>query len=85
MKNILLKTVFVINLFLMFSCKAQTVNDYVNFYNELIPKLNTIIPNKSQFYGQNFSVFYNELQSKNINVASLSYDYKLMRDRNIMF
>jgi hypothetical protein len=80
-KKIKMKTIFKILFILNFlvltqNCKAQTTNDYVTFYNNIIPKLNTIIPNKTQFYGQNFSVFYNELQNKNIDVVSLSCGYK---------
>ena len=35
-----------------------------------------MVPNKTSFYGQNFSTFYNELQNKNIDVILVSYDYK---------
>ena len=66
MKTIFLKLLLIINLLFIFSCKAQTTTDYINFYNDVVPKLNTIIPNKTQFYGQNFSNFYNELLSKNV-------------------
>lgn len=76
MKNIFLKTLLLINLFFIYSCKAQATNDYINFYNGVVPKLNSIAPNKTQFYGQNFSTFYNELLSKNINVVKLGYGYK---------
>ena len=69
MKNISLKTILLINLFLAFNCKAQTTNDYVTFYNDVVPKLNSIVPNKTQLYGQNFSNFYNELQNKNLTVV----------------
>lgn len=77
MKNIFFKTLLIINLFLISNCKAQTTSDYITFYNELVPKLNTIAANKTQFYGQNFSKFYNELLNKNISVVKLSYDYKI--------
>lgn len=76
MKTIFVKTLLIINLFFIYSCKAQTTNDYITFYNDVVPKLNTIVPNKTQFYGQNFSNFYNELQSKNINVLMFDYDTK---------
>jgi len=76
MKSIFLKTILIINLFFIYNCKAQTTNDYINFYNDVVPKLNTIVPIKTQFYGQNFSSFYNELQNKNINIILLNYDTK---------
>lgn len=75
MKTIL-KTIAIIITFISYTCKAQTVNDYTTFYNEVVPKLNVVAINKTQFYGQNFSNFYDELLSKNINVISLSYDHK---------
>ena len=76
MKSIFIKTLLVINLFCMYNCKAQTTTDYINFYNDVVPKLNLLVPNKTQYYGQNFSNFYNELQNKNINVVMLNYDSK---------
>ncbi|WP_449399399.1 hypothetical protein [Chryseobacterium wanjuense] len=80
MKTIFLKLLLIINLLFIFSCKAQTTTDYINFYNNVVPKLNSIIPNKTQFYGQNFSNFSNELQNKNINIVMLGYDYKTDHD-----
>lgn len=59
------------------SCKAQTTTDYINFYNDVVPKMNTIIPYKTQFYGQNFSNFYNELLTKNITVVELGCHQKI--------
>ncbi|WEK68134.1 MAG: hypothetical protein P0Y62_09630 [Candidatus Chryseobacterium colombiense] len=76
MKNIILKICLSFTLFLLYNCKAQTTSDYITFYNGVVPKLNTIAANKTQYYGQNFSTFYNELLNKNIQVASLSCDYK---------
>lgn len=77
MKNIFLKALFITIMFFQYNaCKAQTANDYISFYNEIVPKFNTIAITKTQFYGQNFSNFYNELLSKNINILKLSYDYK---------
>jgi len=76
MEKIFVKTLLMINLFFIYSCKAQTTNDYITFYNDVTPKLNTMVSNKTQFYGQNFSNFYNELQSKNINVLMFDYDTK---------
>lgn len=68
---------FIIILILFSSCKAQTTADYINFYNDVVPKLNSIVPNKTQFYGQDFSNFYNELQNKNLNITALGYGYKI--------
>ena len=83
MKSILLKALLIVNLFFIYNCKAQTTTtdyitfiDYVNFYNNVVPKLNSIVPYKTQFYGQNFSNFYMELQNKNINIILLNYDTK---------
>ncbi|WP_143019080.1 hypothetical protein [Chryseobacterium taihuense] len=76
MKSLFLKTILVLNLIFIYNCKAQTANDYIAFYNDVVPKLNTIVSNKTQFYGQNFSNFYNELQNKNINIAIIGYDTK---------
>ncbi len=61
---------------LIFNYSAQTVSDYTSFYNDIVPKLDTIAVNKTQFYGQNFSNFYNELLNKNITVVGLNYDTK---------
>ncbi|WP_332452439.1 hypothetical protein [Chryseobacterium aquaticum] len=76
MKSIILKTILVVNLLFIYSCKAQTTSDYITFYNDVVPKLNSMVPYKTQFYGQNFSSFYNELQNKNLNVIMLDYDTK---------
>jgi len=77
MKSTMLKFLFIINLIFIYSCKAQvTTNDYISFYNEVAPKLNSMVPNKTQFYGQNFSIFYNELQNKNLDVILVNYDTK---------
>lgn len=77
MKSIFIKALLIINLLFIYECKAQTVNDYIAFYNDVVPKLNLIVPNKTQYYGQNFSNFYNELQNKNIDVVMLNYDSKI--------
>lgn len=74
----LLKAVFLLNILFLFNCKSQTIatNDYIAFYNDIVPKLNSLVPNKTQFYGQNFSNFYNELQNKNLDVIMIDYDSK---------
>ncbi|UZT98595.1 hypothetical protein ODZ84_03205 [Chryseobacterium fluminis] len=77
MKSTILKTVLLLNILFIFNCRAQTTTDYINFYNTVVPKLNSIIPNKTQFYGQNFSNFYNELQSKNISIVGFIHDTKI--------
>ncbi|WP_332452437.1 hypothetical protein [Chryseobacterium aquaticum] len=77
MKSILLKSLLIINFLFIYNCRAQTTtNDYITFYNDVVPKLNSIVPTKTQFYGQNFSNFSNELQNKNIDVVLLTYDTK---------
>ncbi len=76
MKSITIKILLIFNVLFFYSCKAQATNDYVTFYSNVVPKLNTIVPNKTQFYGQNFSNFYNELLNKNIQIIKLGYDYK---------
>ncbi|WP_344827684.1 hypothetical protein [Chryseobacterium ginsenosidimutans] len=77
MKIKLFKTLFIMSLLFIYNCKAQTTNDYITFYNNVVPKLNTIVPNKTQFYGQNFSNFYNELLNKQLNVVNFSCDTKI--------
>ncbi|MEJ5106539.1 hypothetical protein [Chryseobacterium sp. MYb328] len=76
MKSIFLRSLLFISICFIHTYKAQSVNDYITFYNGVVPKLNTIASNKTQFYGQNFSQFHNELLSKNINIIGLSYDSK---------
>ncbi|MDH6252194.1 hypothetical protein M2347_001921 [Chryseobacterium sp. H1D6B] len=76
MRSIFLKILIIISIFFIHHFKAQSVNDYITFYNGVVPKLNTIASNKTQFYGQNFSKFNTELINKNINVVGLSYDSK---------
>lgn len=80
MKSILIKTLLIINLFFIYSCKTQTTNDYIIFYNDVVPKLNLLVPNKTQYYGQNFSSFNNELINKNVNIVLLNYDTKVDND-----
>ncbi len=78
MKSIILKSLFVISIFFTHSYKAQsvTVGDYITFYNNIVPSLNTIASDKTQFYGQNFSKFNTELNKKYINIVSLGYGSK---------
>ena len=64
------------NLLFLYNCKAQTVSDYIAFYNGVVPKLNNVATYKTQFYGQNFSNFYNELVNKNINITYIGVDTK---------
>lgn len=73
----MLKTLIILSLFFIYNCKAQTTNDYITFYNDVVPKLNSIVPNKTQFYGQNFSNFNTELQSKNLDIISWFHDTKI--------
>ncbi|MCY0969533.1 hypothetical protein [Chryseobacterium wangxinyae] len=76
MKSLTIKILLIFNVLFFYSCKAQTANDYVPFYNNVVPKLNTIVPNKTQFYGQNFSSFYAELLNKQLYIVEFSCDYK---------
>lgn len=76
MKSIFLKSLFILSIFYIHNCKAQSINDYIAFYNGVVPKLNTVASNKTQFYGQNFSKFNIELINKNINIVDLSFDSK---------
>jgi hypothetical protein len=71
------KAIILLNILFLFNCKSQTVNDYINHYNDVVPKLNSIIPNKTQFYGHNFSTFNTELQNKNIDIISWFHDTKI--------
>lgn len=66
MKSTIFKTIFLINILFTLSCKSQSVNDYIDHYNEVVPKLNLLIPSKTQFYGQNFTNFNSEMLNKNI-------------------
>lgn len=81
MKSILIKTLLIINLFFVYNCKAQTTTDYITFYNDVVPKLNTIVPNKAQYYGQNFSNLNNELLNKNIDIITLDYDSRVDEEK----
>ncbi|UZT98597.1 hypothetical protein ODZ84_03215 [Chryseobacterium fluminis] len=76
MKSIF-KTTLIASILIICSSKAQTTTDYINFYNTVVPKLKSITPGKTQFYGQPFSIFYNELQNRNINLVGLVYDTKI--------
>lgn len=78
MKSIILKSLFVISIFFIHSYKAQsvTVDDYITFYNSVVPRLNTIASDKTQFYGQNFSKFNTELNRKYLNIVNLGYGSK---------
>ncbi|WP_045496418.1 hypothetical protein [Chryseobacterium sp. StRB126] len=78
MKSTILKSLFVISIFFTHSYKAQsvTVGDYIAFYNSVVPSLNTIASDKTQFYGHNFSKFNTELNKRYINIVGLDYDSK---------
>ncbi|SDJ39528.1 hypothetical protein [Chryseobacterium jejuense] len=78
MKTIFLKSLFIIGICFTHISKAQSlsIHDYIKFYNGVVPKLTTIAPNKTQFYGQNFSKFNTELNKKYINIVGLDYDSK---------
>ncbi|UPQ75086.1 hypothetical protein [Chryseobacterium nepalense] len=75
--KIILKVTFVTNILFLLNCKAQTATDYINHYNDVVPKLNGIIPNKIQFYNQNFSSLQNEMLNKNVQPNGWIYDTKI--------
>lgn len=77
MKSIFIKLTFSLTLILSINCKSQTVLDYVNFYNEITPKLNVLADNKSQYIGQNFSLFNNAIYNNNISIISIGYHSKV--------
>ena len=71
-KNIHLALIF-ISLFAFSAVKAQTVNDYINFYNTISPKLNAVAAVKSNYIHQDFSLFLNKLNTENIMINRVSY------------
>lgn len=62
----------------MLSCKAQVIipedniniSTYPSFYQQTVQKINNIIPDKTNYYGQPFSVFINALSQNNLTVKS---------------
>lgn len=44
-------------MFCTFVYKTQTSTDYINFYNDVVPKLNSIIPDKLSFMDRIFQIF----------------------------
>ena len=66
-------TLLFLGLFAFSFLNAQTVNDYINFYNSIAPKLNTIANVKSNYLHNNFSLFLNKLNSENITINRVSY------------
>ncbi|WP_419868305.1 hypothetical protein [Chryseobacterium sp. CT-SW4] len=77
-KLLIIKVLFLSSLLSINYNKAQTTTDYINFYNDVTPKLNSIIPNKTQYYEKPFSNFYSELQNKNISVKGWIFDTKIV-------
>ncbi|WP_187477882.1 hypothetical protein [Amniculibacterium sp. G2-70] len=71
-KNIHLSLIF-FGLLAFSSVKAQTVNDYINFYNTISPKLNAVASVKSNYIHQDFSLFLNKLNTENITIDWVSY------------
>ncbi len=74
---------------LLNSCIAQaqipdepmTLAEYPAFYNSTVQKLNVIIPNKTNYYGQPLSVFLNALSQNSIVIKSYDpgpYNNKLL-------
>ncbi|UZT98593.1 hypothetical protein ODZ84_03195 [Chryseobacterium fluminis] len=77
MMKLIFKMTLFASILIICSSKAQTTTDYINFYNTVVPKLKSITPGKTQFYGQNFLSFYNEMLSKNISPVGWIYDSKI--------
>jgi len=48
----------------------MTLAEYPAFYNSTIQKLNVIIPNKTNYYGQPLSLFLNALNQNNVVIKS---------------
>lgn len=76
MRALFLKTLFILSIFFVHHYEAQSVNDYITFYNGIVPKINTITSHKTEFYQQNFSKLNAELENKNIKIISLGYGSK---------
>ncbi len=74
MKIIVFKKILLLFVVFTCSCNAQRIREdqYANFYNDISPKLNQIVPIKTQFYNQNFSSFYNVLNNNNVIIKGLS-------------
>jgi len=66
------KLIILLGFFYFTSCTAQiqdepmTIAEYPTFYTQTINKLNNIIPNKNNYYGQPLSVFLQALIQNNI-------------------
>ena len=50
--------------------EPMTISQYPTFYDETVQKMNNIILNKTQYYGQPLSVFLRALHQKNIIIKS---------------
>lgn len=73
MKTKILTTLMITTLFIF--CRSQTVEpisltNYPNFYNQTIGRLNIVIPNKTNYYGQPLSVFLQALSQNNLNIKA---------------
>ncbi|MCX8533489.1 hypothetical protein [Chryseobacterium luquanense] len=66
------KLIILLGFFYFTSCMAQipdepmTIAEYPTFYTQTVNKLNNIIPNKANYYGQPLSVFLQALSQNNI-------------------
>ena len=66
------KLTILLGFFYFTSCMAQiqdepmTIAEYPTFYAQTVNKLNNIIPNKTNYYGQPLSVFLQALTQNNI-------------------
>lgn len=50
--------------------EPMTIAEYPGFYTQTINKLNHIIPDKSNYYGQSLSVFLQALSQNNVKIKS---------------
>ena len=59
-----------------------TIAEYPTFYSQTVNKLNTIIPNKSSYYGKPLSLFLSVLSQNNLVIKSYDpgpYNNKLLK------
>ncbi|WP_396138668.1 hypothetical protein [Flavobacterium sp.] len=77
------KIILILILSTSYNCKAQRINDtaYINYYNDVSSKLNTMATTKTQFYGQNFSAFYTAILNNNLTIISIGVSPKMANSR----
>lgn len=82
--KIIQKIALLLILTISYNCKAQRIDDaaYINYYNTVAPKLNTMATTKAQFYGQNFSAFYTAILNNNLTIVSIGVSPKMGNSRH---